>query len=653
MSDINANIVVSPIDLNVSVNTNQLSFTPDAISLNMYAGGMSTIANGLVANIDNVHIYGGSANYALFTDGSGNLTWASVANATNANYANYAGNVTLSAQSNITSLGILTGLRTTGLANFVGASNVALGAVGNVHITGGVNGYVLQTDGTGNLAWTAQTGGGGNGSPGGADTQVQYNNGGLFGGSAGFTFNSTNGNLNVPGNIIGGNSITANYTNAVLTTNAQPNITSIGTLTSLNVSGVSNLNSNSNVYITGGNSGQVLTTDGSGNLSWSTPAGATWTNVANIQLNDLFFGTYGGSNTTIQPGNTVTFTSVLNANSFVIANAGYANGVFQLANTTNYIWAQLGGTAQANIIRADTLGTTWTKVSIPFTGPTRGPLQAGNNIVIWKTGSNSSAYSTNDGSSWTVANNINTTLNLGSGAYGNGTIIIIRSEALSNNYIKSTDYGVTWSNSNVGVATLNSKAIAYGNGKFISTYYGSSTAKRTTDNGSTWSNITMPTTYAGNQWNGIAYGNGKWVAITEYNDSTHRATSAVSSDDGNTWTQTLLANLSWQNIVYSSAGYFIASEIYGNVITSADGITWTTANTNLTYGGSIAFNSKNNLLVTSSVNGDVNVAAATTTKISVTSADGNLSNGQPVPLGTYKNLGGAVGNVGAMWIRTA
>jgi len=71
--------------------------------------------------------------------------------------------------------------------------------VGNLHISGGTNGYVLQTDGTGNLTWTAQTGGSGNGTPAGANTQIQYNNAGNFGATAGFTFDSGSGALNVPG----------------------------------------------------------------------------------------------------------------------------------------------------------------------------------------------------------------------------------------------------------------------------------------------------------------------------------------------------------------------------------------------------------------------------------------------------------------------
>ena len=293
MSEINANIVISPIDLGVTVNTNQLTFTPDAVSLNIYAGGVgvpggatteiqfnaggilggtsnltysggvTTISNVNVSSyanlgaVGNVHITGGTANFALITDGAGNLSWGQVANANyanfagtaysvaganvtgtvaNANFAAYAGNVTTAAQSNITSLGTLTGLTTTGLANFIGASNVALGAVGNVHITGGNNGQYLQTDGTGNMAWVSG-GGTGNGVVGGSDTQIQFNDGGIFGGNAGFTFNKTTGNVAIPNNL----SVTSNI--------AVGNISATGNITAGNVNapvvlpyGIENLN---------------------------------------------------------------------------------------------------------------------------------------------------------------------------------------------------------------------------------------------------------------------------------------------------------------------------------------------------------------------------------------------------------------------------
>lgn len=54
-------------------------------------------------------------------------------------------------------------------------------------------------------------------------------------------------------------------------TAAQPNITSVGTLTSLTVSGATNLGSNTNLTLTGGVAGQYLQTDGTGVLSWKEP----------------------------------------------------------------------------------------------------------------------------------------------------------------------------------------------------------------------------------------------------------------------------------------------------------------------------------------------------------------------------------------------
>ena len=84
------------------------------------------------------------------------------------------------AQPNITSVGNLTGL--------------TINDVSTLYIGGGSDGYVLQTDGAGNLNWSAQAGAG-NGSPGGSNTQIQFNDSGLFGGNSGFTFDKTHGAL--------------------------------------------------------------------------------------------------------------------------------------------------------------------------------------------------------------------------------------------------------------------------------------------------------------------------------------------------------------------------------------------------------------------------------------------------------------------------
>lgn len=91
-------------------------------------------------------------------------------------------------------------------ASISNIGNITIG-VDNLHITGGTNGYVLQTDGTGNLTWTAQTGTG-NGTPGGANTQVQFNDAGLFGGTTAFTFDKTSNTLTV-GNVVASNQLRA------------------------------------------------------------------------------------------------------------------------------------------------------------------------------------------------------------------------------------------------------------------------------------------------------------------------------------------------------------------------------------------------------------------------------------------------------------
>jgi peroxiredoxin len=114
----------------------------------------------------------------------------------------------------------------------------------------------------------------------GSNTQVQFNDGNSFGGNANFTFDKTTSKLTVSfisgdgsniSNIAGAN-VTGQVGNASVAstvyTNSQPNITSVGTLTSLTVSGNTSLGNISNISITGGAANYVIQTDGNGNLSW-------------------------------------------------------------------------------------------------------------------------------------------------------------------------------------------------------------------------------------------------------------------------------------------------------------------------------------------------------------------------------------------------
>lgn len=67
-------------------------------------------------------------------------------------------------------------------------------------LAAGSNGQVIKTvDGV--VQWDTDVSGGAGGSPGGSDTQVQFNDGGSFGGDAGFTYNKTSDVLTVAGGI--------------------------------------------------------------------------------------------------------------------------------------------------------------------------------------------------------------------------------------------------------------------------------------------------------------------------------------------------------------------------------------------------------------------------------------------------------------------
>lgn len=120
----------------------------------------------------------------------------------------------------------------------------------------GTAGQVLQTDGAGNLSWITNSAGG---IPGGANTQVQYNNGGVFGGSVGFTFDGTSAiTLGVPA-----------------TSNGTINLYNSGTANAVSLKARNDSTAWTFQLPSGpGTNGLVLTTDGTGNTSWQAAGGA-------------------------------------------------------------------------------------------------------------------------------------------------------------------------------------------------------------------------------------------------------------------------------------------------------------------------------------------------------------------------------------------
>lgn len=280
---------------------------------------------------------------------------SNTANTSNtANYANFAGNVVNASQPNITSIGSLSSLVVTGTSNIANlnangvvtfnGSNVSLGSVSNLHIDGGTNGYVLQTDGIGNLTWVAQTGGGGNGTPGGSNTQVQYNDAGSFAGSSQLYFNnvsnivvskslvSINKGQIINANVVSNGYVTCNILNGtnIINIGGMANVTAVNFNPRWNIVGDANTTLNSLM-----NNGDVLEVtfkqlvinNSGSNITWNYANGVL-SNPLNVYIDgnlipqDAGFPTQLSNvtvpgpapigNTTLQSGNYLYITNIFN-----------------------------------------------------------------------------------------------------------------------------------------------------------------------------------------------------------------------------------------------------------------------------------------------------------------------------------------------------
>lgn len=237
-------------------------------------------------------------------------------------------------------------------------------SVSNVKIGGGTNGYVLTTDGTGNLSWAAG-GGGGSGTVAGSNTQIQYNNAGAFGATAGFTFDNSTNLLSAPGNITAVGTLTgANVTIANLATIANLNVTANANVVNLSASGQVVATSN----VVGGNlvTNGLLTVTGNatvGNLITVGSVNATGTVSGGILS--------GGSATITGNGNVGNLYSsgLANATGNIFSNANVIANVYFVSSVANLVAAagttQATGTQLGNAINLITTVPASTGVVLP------------------------------------------------------------------------------------------------------------------------------------------------------------------------------------------------------------------------------------------------------------------------------------------------
>ena len=276
--------------------------------------GNITSGNANLGNVATANFFVGNG-YGLTNINVSNV----VGTIANANYAAYAGNVINSLTINNSGLGAASG------ATFNGGSPVTISynTVGapKADGTGASGTWGISITGNSNVANTANAVAGAN-----VSGQVAYaaiaNSvaGANVSGAVAFatTANAVAG-ANVSGQV--GNALVA----GTVYTNAQPNITSHGTLTGLTSNGVVNFANTSNVtlgnvgnlHITGGSANNILLTNGSGNLSW-----ASISTVNGVGGNQLVFVLNAQQ-------------SIGNAKNTLLSLFGLTNGV-ALATNTRY-----------------------------------------------------------------------------------------------------------------------------------------------------------------------------------------------------------------------------------------------------------------------------------------------------------------------------
>jgi hypothetical protein len=145
--------------------------------------------------------------------------------------------------------------------------------------------------------------------------------------------------------------------------------------------------------------------------------------------------------------------------------------------------------------------------------------------------------------------------------YGNGLFVAIGQSS----YIITSPDGINWTDRNV-LELKNWEKICYGNGLFV--VIGRDNGQIiTSPDGIKWTTrYTHNTVY----WSALCYGNGLFVAINTEG-------SVITSSNGIDWTSYSCPNNWWRSVCYGN-GLFVAVSSNGTtdrVMTSPDGITWT------------------------------------------------------------------------------
>ena len=370
-----SNVSIPVVNGNIHMGANGVADVVIVANSGLYTSNLSVAGNSNLNGISNVKITGGTNGQVIQTDGLGNLSFTSISTSSisngtsNINIPSVNGNVNISSAGNANVV-VVTG---TGI-NVNGVSN--LGPVGNVKITGGTSGQVVQTDGTGNLSFTTiSTSGVSNGT---SSVTIPVINGNVdltANGNTTLVVTETGanvvGSLGVSVNLMTGNGTAATYNdiNAIATSYAATRIKRAGTerwligadASSANGNAVIRYNATTN-YVTVAETGLVtlsnnLSVTGNANVGNLTTLGNITSGNAN--LGNLVLANYVNVSSNVTAGNAnlgnlvlanyVNVSSNVTAGNANLGNLVLANYINVSANITSGN-ANLGNLVTANYI---------------------------------------------------------------------------------------------------------------------------------------------------------------------------------------------------------------------------------------------------------------------------------------------------------------
>ena len=276
---------------------------------------------------------------------------------------------------------------------------------------------------------------------------------------------------------------------------------------------------------------------------------------------------------------------VIENEGFTYVDVASGNGVYVAVAVSNAM----------NAIVTSTDGNNWNYAhsSLQSTGNTYTTIAFGDGLFIVLCGNSNMVLTSTDGTTWTapvLATSFSAfwhKLRFGNGVFmavGDGKTIL-----------KSIDAGTTWTTVSAGSLPDKAKAITYGNNLFlVMSYNSNSVGAFSLDDGETWNDmnsVTAPIQFRNQGWIDVSFGGNSFVAVSEDSATNPQIIYNRLPDDEalGVWVQAILPDtasvLTWNGIAFGEGAFVaVGRDIFPTAddslsIKSTNGQDWTSVTT--------------------------------------------------------------------------